>query len=125
MNVRSGMSAAVLLAMSVAAGGCSSGAGGGEALCPVALDFHHQTYLANPTNAAVPTGAILGQGRYPSCDDGHGATGTGAAQVVAIPGVDPSLAVAVPSYAGGRYVWIEKHKRDAKALPAVLKRLVK
>lgn len=128
MNWRTVMSAAALLAVGLAAGGCGSNGseagGGGGGVCPAALNFHHHTYYANPANAAVPTGTTLGQGRYPNCDDGHGPAGTGTAKVLAIRGIDPALAVAVPSYVDGKYVWLEKHEHDPNALPPVLNRLL-
>lgn len=130
MMWRTGKCAAALLAVGLAAGGCGSngseagGGGGGGGVCPAALNFHHHTYLANPANAAVPTGNSLGHGRYPNCNDGHGATGTGTAKVLAIRGIDPALAVAVPSYIDGKYVWVEKHQHDPNALPPLLKRLL-
>lgn len=71
------------------------GSGGAGASCPYLVRFENQTWATIGSDRSPVTGAVLGEGLVPSCNDGGGASEERTVEVRRIRGVDPAQAVAV------------------------------
>jgi hypothetical protein len=83
----------------------------GSASCPAGLDFRGARYAPPGELTRSPVaGEPIGEGHFPSCDDGHGVDPSGPLEVRRLPGVSPDVAVLM-----GDRVWV----REGAAAPPV------
>ncbi|MEE4543306.1 DUF6281 family protein [Streptomyces sp. V4-01] len=96
---RGGVGLAALLALTAPLAGCTSSgsAGGGDADCAWVLSYDAHTYVPLPGQGAPRhwrhSGARLGTGALPGCDEGRGKDPDQQVAVYRLAGVDPGQAV--------------------------------